>query len=181
MSGAIILQIVLIIFNAIFAGAEIAVISMKKEKLIKLEQEGDKRAERLLCLSSNPARMLAVIQVAITLAGFLGSAYAADNFSADFVDFLVGAGVHIPKHVLQNICVFLITLIISYFSIVFGELIPKRIAMQKPERVALAFSGFLTVVSYLFAPLVWLLTVTTDTILSWFPMDTGKSDEESKE
>lgn len=178
MLGAVILQIILILLNAIFAGAEIAVISMKREKLEILEREGDRRAKRLLCLSDNPARMLAVIQVAITLAGFLGSAYAADNFSADFVNFLIRTGIHIPKHVLQNICVFVITLIISYFSIVFGELIPKRIAMQKPEKVALTFSGFLIAVSVLFAPLVWLLTATTEGILSCFPVDGEEKEEE---
>jgi len=165
MLGAILLQILLIFLNAVFASAEIAVISMNAAKLEKLAGEGSKKAARLVSLTANPAKFLATIQVAITLAGFMGSAYAADNFAAPLVTLLTTAGVTIPVHILNSACVFLITLIIAYFSIVFGELIPKRIAMQKTESLSLALSGILTVVSKLFAPLVWLLTISTNSIL----------------
>ena len=147
MFGAIILQIILIFLNAVFASAELAVISMNGTKLERLAGEGTKKAVRLLSLTVNPAKFLATIQVAITLAGFLGSAYAADNFAAPLVAVLVKSGVSIPENALNSICVFFITLVIAYFSIVFGELIPKRIAMQKTESMSLALSGILTVVS----------------------------------
>lgn len=165
MAGAIILQIILIFLNAIFASAEIAVISMNDAKLERLADRGDKRAKKLVELTSQPARFLATIQVAITLAGFLGSAYAADNFAGPLVDYLLGLGLTIPAGVLNSICVFLITIIIAYFSIVFGELIPKRLAMKKTESIALSVAGPLAIVSTIFKPLVWLLTASTNGVL----------------
>ena len=165
MTGAILLQIVLIALNAVFASAEIAVISMNDAKLERLAKKGNKQAKRLVALTAQPARFLATIQVAITLAGFLGSAYAADNFAAPLVQKLLTAGVRIPQSTLNSICVFAITLVIAYFSIVFGELIPKRVAMNKTEQIALSVSAPLSLVSVLFKPLVWLLTASTNGIL----------------
>lgn len=165
MTGAILLQIVLIALNAVFASAEIAVISMNDAKLERLAKKGNKQAKRLVALTAQPARFLATIQVAITLAGFLGSAYAADNFAAPLVQKLLTAGVRIPQSTLNSICVFAITLVIACFSIVFGELIPKRVAMNKTEQIALSVSAPLSLVSVLFKPLVWLLTASTNGIL----------------
>ena len=125
MTGAVILQIILIALNAVFASAEIAVISMNDVKLERMAMKGDRRAKKLVELTSQPARFLATIQVAITLAGFLGSAYAADNFAGPLTKLLLGLGLAVPEAVLNKICVFAITLIIAYFSIVFGELIPS--------------------------------------------------------
>ena len=105
MTGAILLQIVLIALNAVFASAEIAVISMNDAKLERLAKKGNKQAKRLVALTAQPARFLATIQVAITLAGFLGSAYAADNFAAPLVQKLLTAGVRIPQSTLNSICV----------------------------------------------------------------------------
>lgn len=122
--------------------------------------KGNKRAKKLVDLTAQPARFLATIQVAITLAGFLGSAYAADNFAEPLVAKLVEMGVSASPAVLNSACVFVITIIIAYFSIVFGELIPKRIAMNKTEQIAMSVSGILSVVSVVFKPLVWLLTST---------------------
>ena len=136
MLGAIILQLILIFLNAIFASAEIAVISTSETKLEKLAEEGNKKARTLLKLKGNSSRFLSTIQVAITLAGFLGSAYAADNFAAPLVGLLVNIGVKISPDILTSIAVFAITLILSYFSIVFGELVPKKIAMKHPEKMA---------------------------------------------
>lgn len=181
MTGAVILQVVLIFLNAVFASAEIAVISIGGAKLEKKCKEGDKRAGRLLTLTANPAGFLATIQVAITLAGFLGSAYAADNFATPLVAVLTGLGGGIPEHVLNDICVFLITLVIAYFSIVFGELIPKRIAMQKTESMALGLSGILLVVSKVFRPVVWLLTVSTNGVLRLLGVDPEKEEQITEE
>ena len=176
MAGAILLQVILICLNAIFASAEIAVISMNDMKLEKMAEQGNKRAKKLVALTSQPSRFLATIQVSITLAGFLGSAYAADNFAGPLVDVLIKAGVTIPQSVLNSVCVFIITIVISYFSIVFGELIPKRIAMTKTESIALAVASLLTVVSIVFKPLVWLLTASTNVVLKIF----GISQEEDE-
>lgn len=181
MLGAIILQIILIFLNAVFASAELAVISMNGTKLEKLAGDGNKKAARLISLTANPAKFLATIQVAITLAGFLGSAYAADNFAAPLVTALVKAGISIPENALNSICVFLITLVIAYFSIVFGELIPKRIAMQKAESMSFALSGILTVVSKLFAPLVWLLTASTNGVLCLMGIDPNAEEQVTEE
>ena len=148
----LLLQVVLIALNAVFACAEIAVLSVNEVKLSKMVSEGSRKARRLSRLTAQPARFLATIQVAITLAGFLGSAFAAENFSDPLVDWLVGLGVTIPPATLNTLAVILITLILSFFTLVFGELVPKRIAMKQSEKVALNISGLITVISKLFAP-----------------------------
>ncbi len=181
MLGAIFLQVILIFLNAVFASAEIAVISTNELKLDALKKEGNKKAGRLLKLVKTPAKFLATIQVAITLAGFMGSAYAADHFAEPLVGCLMNAGITIPRNVLNSICVFLITLIISYFSIVFGELIPKRLAMQKTEKMALGLSGILTVVSVLFRPIVWLLAVSTNGVLKLLGINPEQEEEMTEE
>ena len=112
----ILLQIVLIALNAIFACAEIAIISINDNKLAQLVSQGDKRAVRLARLTSRPAQFLATIQIAITLSGFLGSAFAADNFSDPLVAMLVDAGVPIPAKTLNTIAVVVITLVLSYIT-----------------------------------------------------------------
>lgn len=163
--GLLLLQLVFIALNAIFACAEIAVISINDVKLAKLAASGDKRAVRIARLTSQPARFLATIQISITLAGFLGSAFAADNFAGKLVELLLKTGTTIPAHTLNAISVVLITLILSYFTLVFGELVPKRLAMKKAERIAFALSGIISAISTVFKPLVWLLTASTNGIL----------------
>ncbi len=177
----LLLQLVLIMLNAVFACAEIAVISMNDAKLAKMAAAGDKRAIRLARLTSQPARFLATIQVAITLSGFLGSAFAADNFSERLADVLVEAGLKIPYATLDTICVILITLILSYFTLVLGELVPKRVAMKRAEQLALGMAGMITFISKLFAPLVWLLTASTNGMLRLFGIDPNAEEEEVTE
>ena len=133
----ILLQVILITLNAVFACAEIAVISMNDSKLAKLAAAGDKRAVRLARLTRQPARFLATIQVAITLSGFLGSAFAAENFSDGLVKWLIRLGVTVPAATLDAIAVVFITIVLSYFTLIFGELVPKRVAMRKAEALAL--------------------------------------------
>lgn len=169
--GQILLQVLLIALNAVFACAEIAVISMNDTRLARLAQQGDKRAIRLARLTSQPARFLATIQVAITLSGFLGSAFAAGNFSEPVVNWFVSLGVPIPRATLSTICVVLITLILSYFTLVFGELVPKRLAMKNTEKLALGMAGMLTFISRVFAPLVWVLSLSTNGILRLLRVD----------
>ncbi|HIX37400.1 MAG TPA: hemolysin family protein [Candidatus Blautia pullistercoris] len=181
MIGSIILLIVLIFLNAIFASAEIAVISMNDAKLKKLTEEGNKKAIKLTKLTEQPARFLATIQVVITLAGFLNSAFAADYFADPLVDLFVSLGVPIPRSVLSSVSVIIITVILSYFNLVFGELVPKRIAMKKTESLSLALAGPLYTISKIFTPLVFLLTVSTNGVLRLLGIDPNESEEQVTE
>lgn len=167
----ILLQVFLIFLNAVFACAEIAVISMNDNKLAKMAAEGDKRAQHLTKLTNQPARFLATIQVAITLSGFLGSAFAAENFSGVLVEGLVGLGVPISAEILDSISVIFITIVLSYFTLVFGELVPKQIAMRKAEPLALGMAGLLSGIAKIFAPLVSFLTVSTNMVLRMLGMN----------
>lgn len=175
------IQVVLIAVNAVFASAEIAIVSMNDIKLEKLAEEGNKRAKRLLKLTSKPAGFLATIQIAITLAGFLGSAFAADNFSDLLVQRLIDMGVSIKVSTLDTISVILITLLLSYLTLVFGELVPKRVAMKKPQQIALGLSGLIYVISKLCAPIVWLLTLSTNVTLRLMRIDPNANEEEVSE
>ncbi|MGS0764814.1 hemolysin family protein [Syntrophomonas curvata] len=177
----LLLQLVLIFINAVFACAEIAIISMNDNKLAKLVAAQDKRAVKLAQLTEQPARFLSTIQVGITLAGFLASAFAADNFSDKLADWFVYIGVKIPYATLDTISVILITLVLSYFTLVLGELVPKRMAMRYSEKLALAMSGLIYGVSRIFNPIVWLLTVSTNGILRLLGIDPDENDEEITE
>ena len=163
--NALLLLIVLIALNAMFAATEIAVISMNDVKLKNMAEDGDKRAKRLVTLTDQPTKFLSTIQVAITLASLLQSAVAADTFADQIVQKLVEAGVTISPSVLNGISIIVITMILSYFTLVFGELVPKRVAMKKTEGIALGMSGILYWVAKVFAPIVWLLTKSTNGIL----------------
>ena len=177
----LLLQVVLIALNAVFASAEIAIISMNDNKLAKMAQEGNKKAIKLAKLTSKPARFLATIQVAITLSGFLGSAFAADNFSDKLVALVMKTGINIPEKTLDSIVVILITLILSYFTLVFGELVPKRVAMRKAESLALGMASMITFISKAFAPLVFLLTASTNLVLRLMRIDPDAADDDVSE
>lgn len=173
----LLVQVILIALNAIFASAEIAVLSVKETKLEKMAEEGNKKAIRLTHLTSEPSKFLSTIQVAITLSGFLGSAFAADNFSDPLVEFLIGLGIGIPRSTLNTLSVVVITLILSYFTLIFGELVPKRIAMKKSEQLALAISGLISAISTLFKPIVWFLSLSTNAILRLCGIDPTETDD----
>ena len=177
----LLLQVILIALNAVFACAEIAVLSINETKLERMAEQGDKRAKRLFRLTSEPARFLATIQVAITLSGFLGSAFAADNFSEPLVDWILSKGVSIPYATLDTIAVILITLILSYFTLVFGELVPKRIAMKKSEQLALGISGLVGGISVVFKPIVWFLSASTNLVLRLCGIDPNEADDQVSE
>lgn len=162
---ALFLQLALIAVNAVFACAEIAVVSMNENKIAKLTEKGNKKAMRLSKLTRQPARFLATIQVGITLAGYIGAAFAGKNFSGDIALWLSSIGLPFSMGVLESIATILVTLILSFVTLIFGELVPKRLAMKHAESLALAMSGLVTFVSKVFFPVVWLLTVTTNGIL----------------
>ena len=179
--GPFILQIILIGLNAIFACAEIAVISLNEIHIEQQSEDGDKKAVKLLKFLKEPARFLATIQVAITLSGFLGSAFAADNFSDPLVDWLVGMNVPIPADTLNTIAVVVITIILSYFTLVLGELVPKRLAMNNPEKLSRAMAGMLRFVQVLFTPIVWILTISTNGLLRLLGQNPNATDDEITE
>lgn len=177
----LLLQVFLIALNAVFACTEIAVISVNDNKMARMAAQGDKRAQRLVALTEKPASFLATIQVAITLSGFLGSAFAAENFSDTLVNGLIALGVSIPASTLDTMAVVVITIVLSYFTLVFGELLPKQLAMRKAEAVALALSGPITFISKVFAPPVSLLTLSTNGLLRLLGFDPNASDDEMGE
>ena len=179
--GQMVLQITLIISNAIFACAEIAVISINDNKLAQMVSQGDKRAICLARLTNQPAQFLATIQVAITLSGFLASAFAADHFSDKLVTLFVKLGSNISVNTLDAISVIIITLILSYFTLVFGELVPKRLAMKKAEQLALAMAYMISIVSKITSPIVWLLAVSTNSVLRLLGIDPNTEDEKLSE
>lgn len=179
--GPLLFQILLILINAYFAATEIAVLSLNDAKLRHQAEEGDKTAALLMKLADNPNRFLSTIQVGITLAGFLGSAFAADNFASRLTQAILATGATIDPHVLNTLCVILITLILSYFTLVLGELVPKRIAMQQPEKVARMSCKVILVLGILFRPVVWLLSKSTNGLLRLFGMDPNAEPEEVTE
>lgn len=179
--GQLLLQLILILLNAVFACAEIAVISISDAKLAKLEEQGDKRARNLKKLKEKPEKFLSTIQVAITLSGFLGSAFAADNFASRIVNAVIDTGIQVNTEVLQTISVIVITLILSYFTLILGELVPKRLAMRKSEEMALGMAGMLCGVAKIFTPIVWLLSVSTNGVLRLMGIDPNEEDDEVSE
>ncbi len=177
----LILQAVLISLNAIFACAEIATLTISDAKLAKLVSAGDKRAVKLARLTNKPARFLATIQVAITLSGFLGSAFAANNFAKRITEAISQSLTTIPVQTINTISVVLVTLILTFITLVFGELVPKRVAMKNAEKISLGMAGMISGVAKIFAPLVWLLTISTNGILRLIGIDPTAEDNQVTE
>lgn len=177
----LLLQLVFICLNAIFACAEIAVISMNDNKLAKLSASGDKRAMRLTKLTEQPSGFLATIQVGITLVNLLSSAVATENFSDRLAAWLAGIKINIPLSIINILSVAIITILLTYFTVLLGELIPKRLAMKKAEQIALSMSGLIYVVSRIFTPAVWLFTVSTNGLLRLLGVDPNSENEENAE
>lgn len=177
----IIIQAILILLNAFFAATEIAVISLNANKLKKQTEEGDRKAEKLLKMVENPSNFLSTIQIGITLAGFLGSALAADTLSDSLVEVFRGWGINLSYTVLNTISVFIITIIISFFTLIFGELVPKRIAQQKAEGVARFSCSVISALAKIMRPVIWLLSFCTNTILKLFRFKTDGESEQVTE
>lgn len=163
----LILQLLLILINAFFASAEIAVVSLNTAKLRADAEDGDKRAAKLLRLVESPTAFLSTIQIAITLAGLLGSAFAATNFADRLTTWLVQnqGFTALPVSTLNTIIVILITLVLGYFTLVLGELVPKRIAMQKPMQIARIASPVISALSVIMRPVIWFLSISVTGVL----------------
>lgn len=163
----LLLQVVLIMVNAFFAAAEMAVMTLNTNRVRKMAEEGDKTAGQLLKIVEEPSGFLSSIQVGVTLAGFLSSAFAAENFADNLSGWVYdGLGFHaLPMATIHAVSVIVITIILSYFTLVLGELVPKRIALQKSYEVAKMSCSVIAVVSKLLKPVVWLLSASTNGIL----------------
>lgn len=175
MIGQLIVLIVLICVNAFFAATEIAFISINDAKISKQANEGDKKAKQIKKMLQDPSKFLATIQIGITLAGFLSSAFASDAFASKLAPVLdkafpLGIGFW------STISIVIVTLILSYFSLVFGELVPKRLAMKYSSKVARVAVGFISVLSVIARPFVKFLTLSTNTISKIFGV--SESEEE---
>ena len=169
----IILLIVLIVINAFFSMAEMATISSNKALIKSFAANGDKKAKVLYDLMGQPNRFLSVIQVCVTLAGFLQSALAATAVASHFSGFLASTGVPAAA----PIAVIIVTVILAFFNLVFGELIPKRIALQNSEKIAMYTARPVLAVSKFFFPFVWLLSKTVAAILRLFGIHDDKISE----
>ncbi|MFE8699881.1 hemolysin family protein [Cytobacillus sp. FJAT-54145] len=169
--------VVLIVLNAFFAASEIALISLNDNKVRLMAEKGDKKSIMLQQLLSEPSRFLATIQIGITLAGFLASAFAAESFAGRFTDWLIAMGVPGSPGMLEAFSVVAITLILSYFTLVLGELVPKRLALQKAEAISMIAVVPLTILSKVSSPFVKLLTFSTNTIVKLFGVDPNAEDE----
>ena len=179
--GPLLLQLVLILFSGWFAATEVAILSLNELKLRTDAEEGDKVAAKLLKLTEAPNKFLSTIQVCITLAGFLGAAFAAQAFSEPLMQWLVNLGVTLEAELLHTLCVVAITLILAFFTLLLGELTPKRIAMHYPDHMARMGLKVITICSVLFAPIVWLLSVSTNGLLLLLGIDPNAEEEEVTE
>lgn len=167
--------VILIGLNAFFAASEIAFIALNDTKIEKQAKEGNKKAKQIEKMLETPSKFLSTIQIGITLAGFLSSAFASDAFASKLAPVLNNM-IPIGINIWQNISILIITIILSFFTIVFGELVPKRLAMKHYEKIAFATIGIIRTISIITAPFVKLLSVTTNAISKIFGV--GENEEE---
>lgn len=165
----------LIVVNAFFALTEIAIITVSDKKMKKLASGGHIGAIKVFKLLSNSNDFLATIQVGITLSEFLMSAVASQSFSEPVAGMLSFIGV--PSKVLESIATVIVTFVLSYFSLVFGELVPKKIAMQNPEAISFKVAGILIVFSKVFRPFIWLLSSSSNLVVRCMGIDPNKNEE----
>ncbi|MCF7923730.1 MAG: hemolysin family protein [Candidatus Izimaplasma sp.] len=166
--GLILIFIVILIFiNGFYAASEMALVSLNPSKIAQLAKEGNKKAQLVKKVQTDSTRYLSTIQVAITLAGFLSSALAGSKLAGRFVDFFLLINLQIP----ETVAVIIITVILSYITLVFGELVPKRIGLAFPEKLSIFSIRIIYITMIITKPLVWLLTITSKGVLSLIGFD----------
>lgn len=181
MIGSIIILIILILINAFFASAEIAFISLNDAKIDIQAKEGNKKAKKIQNMLKNPSKFLATIQIGVTLAGFLSSAFASDTF-ADKLALVLNTWIpSLSISTWKSISIIMITIILSYFTLVFGELVPKRIAMKYYEKVSFASIGVIKTISVITAPFVKFLTFSTNIVSKLFGVTGEEEDNVTEE
>lgn len=181
MLTSILFLISLIAINAFFAASEIALISLNDNKIKLMADDGDKKARQLSSLLGEPSRFLATILIGITLAGFLASAFAAESFADPLVNLIKTYDLAIPEALLKGTTVTIITIVLSYFTLVLGELVPKRVAMKKAEEIAFFVVTPLMVLSKITSPFVRFLTISTNFCVRLFGIDPNSLDDDVTE
>ncbi len=173
--GRVILLILLIALNGVFSASELAFLSVNKYKLKEEVKKGNRKAKKIEKLVNEPSKFLATIQIGITLAGFLASAFAAESFAESIVQTPIFATVNYS--IAKPLVVVLVTIILSYFTLIFGELVPKRLALAYPDKIAYATVILISDLSEIFTPFVWILTKTTNVVSKLLGI---KSEQEEK-
>lgn len=176
--AAIVVTIILVAINGVLASTEIAIVGLNETKLSQYEKNGDKKTKILLQMKRNPSDFLSTIQIGITLAGLLSGAFAADSLAKPIVEWAASLGAAGTMLSVINVAsVVLITLLITFFMLVFGELVPKRAAMSSPEKTARRFIMPVYYLSKITKPLVWLLSVSTNGVLRLFGVSNNEEQE----
>lgn len=172
---SILLLVVLVLINAFFAASEIAVITLNDNKMKKMAEDGNKKAAKILKLTENSSRFLATIQVGVTVSGFLTSASASQSFSGKLANAL--SFLPFSQSMIHGTATVIITILLSYFSLVFGELVPKKIAMQRAEALSFQFVGILNATSTAFKPFISFLTFSTNVVLKMMGIDPNSAED----
>lgn len=174
--AALLITLLLTMINAFFAMSEIAIITLNDTKIKRLAETGDKQAKKIVKLTSNSSGFLATIQVGVTLAGFLSSAFTADSFTHRFSGLLTRL-TSLPEGAARPLSTVLITVVLSYFTLIFGELVPKKIGIQRAETVSYKVIGILLFAGKVFKPFVWLLTASTNGVARLIGIDPNAEEE----
>ncbi|VEU82354.1 hemolysin family protein [Acholeplasma hippikon] len=172
----ILLIVLVIVLNGIFASSEMAIVSANRKRVELDAEEGNKRAKKLLPFMEQPTRFLSTIQIGITMFGFINGAVASSTFSAQ-ISSVLSEKFGVSLTLMSAIVSVLITLILTFFQVVLGELVPKRLAMKAPEKVAYAFIGFLSWIALIMRPFVSLLTGTANLIGKLFGINPNDNDD----
>ncbi|WP_236015787.1 hemolysin family protein [Planococcus soli] len=166
----------LLMFNAFFAASEIALISLNDHKIRKMAEDGHKKAQEINHMLSEPSKFLATIQIGVTLAGFLASAFAADSFADELSLYVQQTEIPVSAQAAQVTSLIIVTIILSYFTLVFGELVPKRLALQKAESISFLIINPLRFLAKLTNPFVKFLSWSTNTVIRIFGIDPSYED-----
>ncbi len=181
MVSQLLILVILILINAFFAASEIAYISLNDAKIEKMAKEGNKKAKQIEKMLKTPSRFLATIQVGITLAGFLSSAFASDAFASKLAPILYNLIPVISEDIWKGVSIVIITLILSFFTLIFGELVPKRLAMKYHEKLSFATIGPIRTLSIITAPFVKFLSATTNFISKLFGVTENEEETVTEE
>ena len=181
MLSQLVILVILILINAFFAASEIAFISLNDAKIEKQAKEGNKKAKQIEGMLKSPSKFLATIQIGITLAGFLSSAFASDAFAEMLAPALYNLMPFFSLTVWNNISIIVITIILSFFTLVFGELVPKRLAMKYYEKISFGTIGIIRAIFILTSPFVRFLTFVTNGISKLFGVAESEEEQVTEE
>lgn len=173
--------IILVVLNGFFAASEFALVSVKRDRFLNKRYKSNKKIKALLKVTENPSRFLATIQVGITLAGFLASASAAVTISKPIGDLLIGIGIPFLSNIAHQMSLILVTILLSFLTLVFGELVPKRLALEHTEKIALFAAKPIGVLSRVMKPVIFILTKSTDFVAKLLGSKTENAEEKITE